>query len=192
MDKFEIVYRIWKWLQQCSPQDILKLPEPQPGESIRREDFDCIEAAWLMGYMIQGGVNYPGLTVSPTGNFGKAVHRDKKRIANSLWKIKHWNIIHGSYLDLPNIEATWFIDPPYQYGGEYYRESNKGWNYEELAEWCKSRQGQVIVCENTKADWLPFIPMKEMRGSNSITTEAIWTNYETHYHVRQMEMFNLD
>jgi hypothetical protein len=32
-------------------------------------------------------------------------------------------------------------------------------NYSELAAWCRSRPGQVIVCEEEGADWLPFRPL---------------------------------
>jgi hypothetical protein len=61
--------------------------------------------------------------------------------------------------------------------------------YNELAEWCKSRNGQVIVCENTKADWLPFKPMKRLQGvSNTFTTEAIWSNYKTNYDAVQQSL----
>jgi hypothetical protein len=64
VDKYEVIVRIWKWLQQCSPQDILKLPEPNIGETIKRDDFDCLEAAWLMGFMVQAGTATPSLTMS--------------------------------------------------------------------------------------------------------------------------------
>jgi len=59
-----------------------------------------------------------------------------------------------------------------------------------LAEWCKTRNGQTIVCENTKADWLPFKPMKEMYGSQYKTTEAIWSNHVTNYDNVQLPLFN--
>ena len=112
---------------------------------------------------------------------GVNVERDLKRIAKTLFKIRHWKIIHGSYEDLENVEATWFIDPPYKFGGEHYKESSKNLDFAELGKWCKSRNGQVIVCENTKADWLPFLPMKEMSGSKHKTIEAIWSNHKTNY-----------
>jgi len=48
-----------------------------------------------------------------------------------------------------------------------------------------SRNGQVIVCENTKADWLPFKPMVEMQGTMFRTTEAIWSNQRTNYDAQQ-------
>ena len=93
-----------------------------------------------------------------------------------MYKIKHWKIICGDYRDLENKNATWFIDPPYQYGGEHYIHGNKDICYWALGQWCKSRQGQVLVCENTKADWLPFEPLKKMRGQSHTTVEAMWTN----------------
>ena len=64
--------------------------------------------------------------------------------------------------------------------------SNKKINFTELGEWCKSRNGQVIVCENTKADWLPFKPMIEMQGAMFKTTEAIWSNHKTAYDDEQI------
>jgi hypothetical protein len=39
----------------------------------------------------------------------------------------------------------------------------------------------VIVCENTKATWLPFKPMIDMQGAMYKTTEAIWSNQRTNY-----------
>lgn len=53
-----------------------------------------------------------------------------------------------------------------------------------------NRSGQVVVCENTKADWLPFKPMKQIQGgANTNTTEAIWSNHITNYDNEQIKMF---
>ena len=71
------------------------------------------------------------------------------------------------------MEATWFIDPPYQYGGNHYVVNDV--DYHELAAWCKQRKGQVIVCENTKATWLDFTPLTRITGQRVKTTEAVWT-----------------
>lgn len=85
---------------------------------------------------------------------------------------------HGSYLESPDIEATWFIDPPYQCANKRgYRFGPNLLDYEELSEFARSRQGQVIVCEQKGADWLPFKHLYELsshRGSRR--TEMIWTN----------------
>ena len=123
-----------------------------------------------MSFLVQTGVNAPRKTVS----YRESISTDKNRIAKDLHKIRHWDIRCGDYRDAQNEECTWFIDPPYLFGGEYYRLGNKNIDYSELAEWCKSRLGQVIVCENTKANWLPFTPLKSMHGSKHTTTEAIW------------------
>ena len=90
-------------------------------------------------------------------------------------KIKHWQIIKGDYRDIQNIEATWFIYPPYKVQIHGY--NCKIENYEMLAEWCKQRNGQIIVCENENGDWLPFQPLKKLNGINKQTTEYIWTNH---------------
>jgi 16S rRNA G966 N2-methylase RsmD len=75
---------------------------------------------------------------------------------------------------VPDVEATWFIDPPYQYGGEHYMINSI--DYNRLAEFCQSRKGQIIVCENTKAGWLPFKPLISTYGQSHDSKEAIWLN----------------
>ena len=51
-------------------------------------------------------------------------------------------------------------------------------NFKELGEWCIGRNGQVIVCENSKADWLDFKPLIEMRGNKFKTTECMYLKSE--------------
>jgi len=183
VDKFETIANLWKWLQTQTPNDILGLPNMDKGEDLRLIDIPK-EAKVLIGFCINRGSVTPKNIASGFNNWNE----DKKRIAGELHKIKHWTIIHGSYEDLENVEATWFIDPPYQFGGEHYIESTKNIDFLKLAEWCMTRKGQTIVCENTKADWLPFKPMKEMYGSQYKTTEAIWSNHKTNYDAVQQSL----
>src|SRR5688572_29338522 len=170
VDKYDVVIKIWKWLQKCSESDILGLPRPKEGDRVGDMGL-CEEASWLMGFLVAKGVAYPRDKASSraTTQRPNLVNYSLKRIAKSLYKIRHWNIQLGSHSDLENVEATYFIDPPYQVGGDEYVHNKI--DYVELAAWCKSRDGQVIVCENTKADWLPFLPMKKQRGSRHTTTE---------------------
>jgi 16S rRNA G966 N2-methylase RsmD len=112
-----------------------------------------------------------------------------RKIAKQLHKIRHWKILQGSYSDIDNQSATWFIDPPYMFGGDSYIMKARDINFSELAGWCKSRIGQVLVCENTKADWLPFLPMRDMRGSKFTTTEAIWSNEPHNFMSQQVPLF---
>jgi 16S rRNA G966 N2-methylase RsmD len=89
----------------------------------------------------------------------------------------------------PDVECTWFIDPPYQFGGEAYVMSSKKLDFEKLSIWIRTRNGQVIACENTKATWMNFIPIVKQRGSLKTTTEAIWTNEPTIYWNEQQSLF---
>jgi site-specific DNA-adenine methylase len=187
VDKYPVIIDIWKWLQQCSKNDILKLPILKAGDKINREDFDCIEQANFYGFIISTATRNPKLTVSPFGE--KKIKSELKKISENLHKIKHWEVLLGSYENINNQESTWFIDPPYQFGGEHYVKSNKQIDFKILAEWCKSRNGQVIVCENTKANWLPFKPMIDMQGAIYKTTEAIWSNQKTNYDNQQISLF---
>ncbi len=85
--------------------------------------------------------------------------------------------IEGDYTMAPDVDATWFIDPPYDNAaGENYRH-HKLDRYA-LAQWCRGRRGQVIVCENEGASWLPFAPLRTFkRGLRAAggSREVVWT-----------------
>lgn len=182
VDKWEVIIKIWHYLQAASPKDIMSLPELKYKESIENCNLSECERL-LMGFMVARGVASPQKIVQKFSD----IRLSKKQIAANLFKIRHWNIVHGDYQGVENQEAVYFIDPPYMSGGEHYHE--KGIDYKGLSEWCQSRQGQVIVCENTKAHWLPFRPVVDFAGAYTETTEAIWTNYRTHYDAEQLELF---
>lgn len=175
IDKDDKIIAIWKWLQRCSPHDILKLPVLKQGENLDNFAFDCIEAKWLMGFLVTTGAAQP----CKTATFRATTHRPNlmpysiNRIANSLHKIKHWNIICGSYQEAPDVEATWFVDPPYQVGGQHYQHSKI--DYNDLLQWVYGRQGQTIVCENTKATWIDVQPLRAIKGSQGYSVEGIVT-----------------
>lgn len=191
IDKYPVITDIWKWLQKCSKSDITKLPYSfKKGESISDIKFDCIEAKWLMGFLIAKGVERPRLTIVDRITLYRpnAVKFQLQRIASALDKIRHWKIIEGSYEDVPNEEATWFIDPPYQFGGHSYVKSSKHIDFKHLAEWSREREGHVIVCENIKADWMDFKLMQGHHGTHGPQQEAIWSNYPTAFDNEQIKM----
>lgn len=191
IDKYAALIGIWKWLQECSEKDILSLPRPGRGDDLRNYKFDNQEQLDFMGFLVGCGAERPRFT--PTER--KTVHRPNhvnynlQRIAKNLFKIRNWTITLGDYYDAPDLTATWFIDPPYQFGGQAYVMSSKKIDFPALSDWSQSRQGQVIVCENTKADWMAFKPIKEQRGSQFTTTEAMWTNLPTSYNSQQQTIF---
>ena len=125
---------------------------------------------WLIGFCINRGSSVPKITASKRSD-GLTY---KKTVCENLHKIKHWKIYQTSYNMAPNQAATWFIDPPYQKVGKYYYGFST-MNFNELAGWCKERQGQVIVCESEGADWLPFRPLKRNRGSMRSQMEVVYT-----------------
>ena len=49
-------------------------------------------------------------------------------------------------------------------------------DYEHLGDWCRSREGQVIVCEQQGADWLPFEALGNFKGRRGRSQEASWTS----------------
>lgn len=185
VDKNEYIIKLWKWLQKCSPDDIKKLPVLKKGDDIRNIEGLCEEERILLGYGAQAGVAKHGNTVTEAGT--RVMKTMFKNVARDIPKIKHWEIKLGCYKDIENEEATWFIDPPYQFGGHSYKHSNKLLNFADLAGWCESRLGQTIVCENMKADWMKFKPLRKIQGlAQTGTTEAIWSNHKTNYDNEQI------
>ena len=160
----------------------------QPNDNLNNYTFDCEEAKMLMGFIIAKGVERPRCKPTERATVGRpnTINFTLNKIKGNLHKIKHWTILHGSYLELKNEKATWFIDPPYQFGGSSYVENKI--DFSQLSEWCKTRIGQSIVCENTKADWLPFVPMISNKGTHKTTTEAIWSNIPTNYDSQQQSI----
>jgi len=165
---FHKIYKIWKYLQQASENDILSLPDIGYKEKIPTSLSD--EERWLIGYCVGRGSPRP----ATMGHKFNSWDKDKIRIANDLHKIRHWDIRNECYTTLENQTATWFVDPPYMKMGYKYNFNGDKLNYNELAQWCKARKGQVIVCENADADWLPFIPIKKFVGAQKTNIEAIW------------------
>lgn len=181
-EKYEVIHDIWKWLiNEASSELILEHKDFFIGQDISQIDLTKAHKD-LIGFCINRGSIAPrsivqkwSCQVASKPNWASTTAFALERIAKLLPEIKHWETQFGDYKNLPDIEATWFIDPPYQFGGEHY--SVNGIDYLELAEWCKTRKGQVIVCENTKADWLPFTALTEIQGQRVKTVEAVWSNY---------------
>jgi len=177
IDKYETIIKIWQYLKLASESDILGLPKIKRGQTLN--DFNLSEGEkLLMGFVIAKGGQSPRITPSPNATIARpnTINFTLKKIASQLFKIRHWNFIHGSYDNAINNKATWYIDPPYQFGGHVYIESNKKIDFVKLSKYCRTRNGQVIVCENTKANWMPFTPIVQQKGIYSWQTESIWTN----------------
>jgi site-specific DNA-adenine methylase len=174
LDKDERIINIWKYLKSATSQEILSLPLIIKGQSLNDTEFDNLTSVQkdLISFFSNPSSSQPQRSV---GKFNIWHEKNRKRLSEDVNKIRHWEIILGDYRDIPNQKATWFIDPPYQgNGGKYYKHGNKDMNYDELREWITSREGQVIVCENSEAEWLDFKPLKNLQGQRRKTVEVVW------------------
>ena len=178
IDKYEIIIKLWKWIQGCTEKDILGIRRLKYGESTDDFDWSCDEEKWLVGFIIAGAPVSPRKKATRWKTVLRPNTQNYKLqlIASSLHKIRHWKILNCDYKSIQNEKATWFIDPPYVEGGEHYPYGNKYIDYYDLGKWCKERTGQVIACEKTGADWLPFVHLCSSRGNLRQHEEAIWTN----------------
>jgi hypothetical protein len=174
IDRDPVIAAVWRWLISATPDDILSLPRLKQGESL--DDYDMPqEARWLMGFWIHQAGTTPSRRCT-----GRGVTRQRHdRVAHQLQYIRHWAVIEGSYSDAPNIAATWFIDPPYQDAGKIYRYGSPTIDYASLGAWCRDRDGQVMVCENACAEWLPFNGFAThqgltQNGAVQYSEEAVW------------------
>lgn len=190
VDKYDVIVKIWKWLQQCSTGDIRSLPRFKKGDNINAHQYNCEEERLLVGYLICfGGITPRDNASHRLRSRPNAMNYTINRIAEQLYKIKHWDIRHDSYENIPNEKATWFVDPPYQHGGQHYKESSKKIDFAYLSQWSQNRDGQIIVCENTKATWMDFKPMTEQFVLSGKNSEAIWSNMPTAYDNQQILLF---
>lgn len=168
IDKFPKIVEIWRYLISATPHEIMRLPV----DFERVSDLDIPDGAkYLIGFWISKGDAEPKDTRSAWAReyryssnckvWNEAV---RHRIASQVNSVKEWEVYQGDYQIAPDIEATWFIDPPYLERG---RACYGHWNvdYQELGVWCLSRRGQLIVCEGTQAGWLPFTPFANQRGT---------------------------
>lgn len=180
-----IVAGVWDYLIRAPSSEILCLPLVGTETDIMALPVPQ-EAAYLIRYWCTRASAHPARKPTPwmaqypehqTQFWGVSA---RFRIAQQQRFIRHWSIVHGSYHDAPDVVADWFVDPPYQRAGHHYRRfGSKHMDYGVLANWCAARRGNVLVCENTGADWLPFTPFLTTAGTNGSrrtgrSAEVLW------------------
>ena len=145
------IHALWHRLCDMTPADIAAFPEPQPG--VLATD------RWVLLAITSGQAYRQSRTMN---DFTIAQFRKLRALALRHHDYARTSVIYrlGDYREAPDIEATWYLDPPYEGVAEYYR--HRITDYDELARWCLTRRGQVIVCAGRHDSWLPF----EAHGSN--------------------------
>jgi hypothetical protein len=168
LDADPVIVTTWRYLLSTTPDRVVALPDLEPGQTTADLDVP-VGARHLIGWWLNKGSSSPGTRPStfmlryPQGGpyWGPRV---RDRIAGQLEHVRHWQVMQASYEQAPDVPATWFVDPPYQRGGQHYRHGAAGIDYGALASWVKGRRGQVIACEADDADWLPFRPLVAIDG----------------------------
>ena len=186
IEKYPKLAEMWRYLTSVSERDVLRIP-----------NVVCVDdlPSWvpdggrtLVGFWMNDANVSPCKTLSAGRRQKLAANPHasegwcdsvKTRIASQLTMIRHWRVVEGDYTEAPDIAATWFIDPPYNNrAGSRYVCGPAGIDYNQLADFAKSRKGQVIVCENEGAQWLPFVFFGTFQAgiNGQGSREVIWTN----------------
>jgi len=189
VEKYPVIAEMWRYLINVRVSEVMRIP--------------CVDHVdELPSWVPQGGrylvgfcMNDANVRPSKSLSIGKRRYRElghptegwtearRARVASQLNQIGHWEIIEGDYTDAPDIVATWFVDPPYnnRHGACYVHHDL---NYEDLGEWCQTRRGQTLVCENEGATWLPFNPFDSrattttgLNGKDKRLREVLWQRH---------------
>ena len=183
IERYAVVAEVWRYLISVSATEVRGIPLVENVDDL--PSWVPRGARWLIGFTLNSGVTSPRNVLSAGcrrlnergANYGWS-EMQRERVASQVDSIRHWRVIEGDYTEAEDVEATWFVDPPYQIAGSHYVHGSSGLDYTDLASWCLSRRGQVIVCENEGATWLPFRPFEKMRKAmrSRGSTEAVWTS----------------
>lgn len=187
VDKDPDVIELWNYLISADPAEILSLPVEtlRTGEDLRELGLSNGAVLLIARWQRVGGNSTE--TVSSWNNItsgGLWSESAKRAVAENVQKIRHWKALCCDYRELENRQATWFCDPPYQHV-RGYKYDLRQINFGDLSEWCQSRNGQTIVCEQLGADWLPFENFRHVLGGHNKKgvkrqkkQEVIWTRDE--------------
>ena len=163
-------YSIWKFLTSpdaCAIVEAYVPDQVEPGMKV--SDFIPPEHPGLVelcrAEANQGTMGEKGVRDVIT-KMGAKCWKVKRKALTVIPEVVNWKITSVDWSDLANVNATWFVDSPYNNAaGAQYRLGATTINYDPLGWWCLNRKGQVIVCENLGADWLPFEPFQHSRVS---------------------------
>lgn len=163
------IAELWEWLihPSTTAETFAKIPKPEVGQAM---DWNGNMAdRFIMMGAVGDGSKYQVTTW--------VEYAFRAQIANAIEnidKVKHWKIIQGDYREAPNVEASWFVDPPYQFVESGYAGTRASIDFASLGDWCRSRRGQVIACDNLAATWLDFKPLTSKATTQRSTVEAVW------------------
>jgi len=195
VEAYRPVFDIWDWLiNSATPEEILALPVDIPaGTRLTDESLRHLTPVQklIIGYNSASLRSYAPIKTSSNAEWSLWNEKTRLKLSQDVLKVKHWKIVFGDYTDATDVissevecSITWFIDPPYQFGGAYYPFHKI--NYDELSHWINSLadkkrfvQQQFIVCENNKNQWLDSSITKVVKDTPALKRG-----------VRQIEVIN--
>jgi hypothetical protein len=180
-----ITYSIWQFLTSDDALDWVKQYVPVTvALGARVSEMLPADAPAGMHALLRAEANHGtqgsrGVRDVVTGLGQKGWTRLHDRMDWVIPRVAHWHVTNTDYAEILDMTATWFIDPPYDNAaGLAYRTPFV--SFDALADWTVNRSGQVIVCENAGATWLPFEPLTntrlgvKSRYQTSNVGEVIW------------------
>ena len=181
------ISKLWKWLLKGATQaKILEIPRGvKEGTDIRTLGLSDGQALLLKSWQRTNNVG-DCWTISPWGNKpGQWTANTRARVAEEVHAVKHWTFIEGGATAAfaLTLEATWFVDPPYQFNYSY---RSVPLDYSKLSSSVRRLRGQVMVCEaicpktGNVPKYLPFkfwgerITSRRKVTENHHSKELLW------------------
>lgn len=184
VERYAVVAEMWRYLIAAKPSEVRRIPCVDHVDEL--PSWVPQGARWLVGFTMNAATDHPCKRLSAGRVKLRAMGRifegwseaQRERVASQVESIRHWRVIEGDYTDAPDVEATWYVDPPYVGMTRTYKHGNDSIDYAALGAWCRTRRGQVLVCENEGADWLPFQPFATLKpGVNGKgSREVLWAS----------------
>lgn len=183
IEKDERVAEAWERLLSMSPAQIAALEPPSVGE-------------WTSDFIYMTACASNATATCSRMRVTKRSRPELLRMVKRMALVREAvgdrvRIQRGSWESAPDIEATWFVDPPYKQsrkvgntpraGGMGYAKgcNSSSVDFRALGQWCRERRGQVIACDYSTSTWLPFSQLVSTQDSSGKRySEGIWTNIE--------------
>lgn len=168
VERYPAIAEMWRYLISVPSAEVMAIPLVESVDEL--PNWVPPGARYLVGFCMNAACASPCKRLSAgrkkLREMGRVYEgwseKQRYRVASQVGYIRHWKIIEGDYTMSPEVEATWFIDPPYNNrAGSYYKYHDI--DYQALGLWSRERKGQVLVCENEGADWLPFKPFATLK-----------------------------
>lgn len=185
VEKDPRVVELWTRLLGMTCDQVRAIPVPRVGDDT--DDFFVMTASTSNGVA-------RSRRMKVSHRMPALVEMMKRRAIRLLPIVRdRVEVVLGDYTSAPDVEACWFVDPPYQPHASKRTSAQTGspqgmgyapgcdssaLDFPALCRWCMQRAGQVLVVEQEGADWLPFelVDTRQHDSQNRRKHEVLWSN----------------